>query len=316
MTNVVEERAPYVDPEPGSRAADQWFSPVIHPRLGNSVLPERQGDFFSLNVPAWGDGGRGHTGYDFGDLQDGPGPAAPDGDALPGRHAGRSPPITSSWTSSSRSARTRCRTDWSPRRARAAVFPTSSTTSTEWGFTSGYGYADLPLIQLDYGRGDRPGGRGGPRHNTLTLAASHMPSVTGAGKVDGATLEVSYDDGANWTPAICTVRLTASGPRTSRRRAMPGTRRCAPPRRTMRATRSPDRAARLPRPVKRLRTVCRTAHGPQNEGNPSRRTAGVPQGGEYRSAGGAARVVKLLVYAPAGRSGWRSVWFRQVTTAG
>ncbi|MGW4386491.1 hypothetical protein [Streptomyces sp. NPDC004685] len=28
-----------------------------------------------------------------------------------------------------------------------------------------------------------------------------MPGVTGAGKVDGATLQVSYNDGSHWIPA-------------------------------------------------------------------------------------------------------------------
>ncbi|WP_333769903.1 hypothetical protein [Streptomyces sp. IBSBF 2435] len=41
----------------------------------------------------------------------------------------------------------------------------------------------------------------GRAHRTadLSLTASHLPGVTGAGAITAATLQVSYDDGATWT---------------------------------------------------------------------------------------------------------------------
>ncbi|MFF0398442.1 S8 family serine peptidase [Streptomyces sp. NPDC005248] len=199
LINVVQERAPLIDPKPGSRTADQWFSPVIHPRLGDSVLPNRQGDYFSLNVPAWGDGGTGHTGYDFGDWQSTPDQLHETVTLYQGDT------VVKSINHQQLNTNIPVSPDPLPYRlvaetSQSTVFPTSSATRTDWGFTSGHGWVNLPLIQLDYGvdtdiHGDAA------RRTTLTLTASHMPRVTGAGPIDGATLQVSYDDGAHWTTA-------------------------------------------------------------------------------------------------------------------
>ncbi|MFE2733504.1 S8 family serine peptidase [Streptomyces sp. NPDC059349] len=208
ITNVVEERAPVADPKPGSRTADQWFSPVIHPRLGDSILPNRQGSAFSLNVPAWGDGGTRHTGYDYGDWRPTPGQlhqtvSLYQGDTLI-KSTNHQQLNGFSGTLSPDRLPYRLVTETS----QTAVFPTSTATRTEWGFTSEYGWVNLPLIQLDYGVDTDIHGDAAHRA-TLTLTASHMPGVTGAGKVDGATLQVSYDDGSHWTPAG--LRRTADG---------------------------------------------------------------------------------------------------------
>ncbi|MET8095625.1 S8 family serine peptidase [Streptomyces sp. NPDC005236] len=197
MIRVVEERADLVDPKPGSRTADQWFSPVIHPRLGDSILPRRQGDYFSLNIPAWGDGGPRHTGYDYGDWQ-------PTPDQL---HETVTLYQGDTMVKSTNHQQLNINIPVSPdplpyrlvaETSQSAVFPTSSATRTEWGFTSGNGWVDLPLIQLDYGVDTDIDGDAA-RRTTLTLTASHMQGVTGAGKVNGATLQVSYDNGDHWT---------------------------------------------------------------------------------------------------------------------
>lgn len=88
------------------------------------------------------------------------------------------------------------------------VFPTSTRTRTEWTFTSGNGWALIPLIQLDHGVATDLSGNAA-RHTALTLTASQLPGVTGAGRIDAATLQLSYGDGAHWTPA--TLRATADG---------------------------------------------------------------------------------------------------------
>ncbi|WP_377271721.1 S8 family serine peptidase [Peterkaempfera sp. SMS 1(5)a] len=207
ITDVVEERAPLADPGKGSRTANNWFSPVIHPRLGDSILPNRQGDGFSINVPAWGDAGAGHTGYDYGDW-------GVDPDQL---HETVSLYQGDTLVKSTDHQQLNIFGGVSPDRlpyrlvaetSQSTVFPTTSATRTEWDFTSGNDYVDLPLIQLDYGVATDPAGNAA-RSTTLTLAASHMPGVTGAGKINGTTLAVSFDDGSTWTPA--TLHKAADG---------------------------------------------------------------------------------------------------------
>ncbi|UWE10309.1 S8 family serine peptidase [Actinacidiphila bryophytorum] len=193
---VVEERSLITHPARGSATAGDWFLPVYHPRLNDSQsMPNRQGDYFVLNVPGWGDAGQGHDGFDVnlwgeedplhetvtlyqGDTDLGStlyqqlGAEAPSSDPLPYRLVAET--------------------------SQDGVLPSSPSTRTEWGFTSGSGYVDLPLIQLDYGVPTDLSGRA-KRHAALSLTASHLPGVTGAGTIDGATLQVSYDDGATWT---------------------------------------------------------------------------------------------------------------------
>ncbi|MEE4544910.1 S8 family serine peptidase [Streptomyces sp. V4-01] len=195
---VVQERSLITHPAAGSRAAGDWFLPVFHPRLNESQsLPNRQGDYFVLNVPGWGDSGSGHDGFDqnlWGDTDDlhetvtlrqadtdlgstvyqQLGATAPSGDPLPYRLIAET--------------------------SQSGVLATSPATRTEWDFTSGDGYATLPLIQLDYGVATDMAGAAA-RTSAFTLTASHLAGVTGAGRIDGAGLQLSYDDGAHWTPA-------------------------------------------------------------------------------------------------------------------
>ncbi|WP_370116259.1 S8 family serine peptidase [Streptacidiphilus sp. MAP12-33] len=207
VSNVVEERAPIADPRAGSKAARTWFSPVIHPRLGDSVLPDRQGDYFSLNVPAFGDGGNGDTGYDYGDWQSTPDQLHETVSLYQGAT------LLGSTPHQQLNIFTPVSPDPLPYRlvaetSQSTVFPTSPATRTEWGFTSKNGYASLPLIQLDYGVATDIAGNAA-RSTTLTLTASQLPGVTGAGTVNGATLQVSFDDGSTWTTA--TLHPTTHG---------------------------------------------------------------------------------------------------------
>ncbi|SEG80605.1 Serine protease, subtilisin family [Actinacidiphila yanglinensis] len=207
---VVQERSLITHPVKGSTTPSDWFLPVYHPRMNDSQsLPDRQGDFLVLNVPGWGDSGSGHDGFDSnlwgegdnlhetvtlyqGDTELGStiyqqlAVDAPSSDPLPYRLVAE--------------------TDQS------GVLPFSPSTRTEWDFTSGNGYALLPLIQLDYGVATDLSGRA---HRTapLSLTASHLPGVTGAGTLTAATLQVSFDDGSHWAPL--TLRRRAGGSWTS-----------------------------------------------------------------------------------------------------
>jgi len=79
--------------------------------------------------------------------------------------------------------------------------PYSTSTRTEWSFVSGDVAPGTvyspPLIQLDYAVDTDVDGRA-RRSFDLTVAASTLPSATGAGAIRTAGLEVSYDDGATW----------------------------------------------------------------------------------------------------------------------
>jgi hypothetical protein len=56
----------------------------------------------------------------------------------------------------------------------------------------------MPLLQLDYGvdtdlSGDARGGQ-----QRLTLSSGHLPGAVGTGRLMGASLSVSFDDGKTW----------------------------------------------------------------------------------------------------------------------
>ena len=195
---AVQERSLITHPVVGSRTGSDWFLAAFRPRLNESQqLPDRQGDFVSLNVPGWGDSGTGHDGFDqnlWGDgdqlhetvtLYQGAAKLGstvyqqlnldlPSSAPLPYRLVAQT--------------------------SQSGVLPNSPASRTEWGFTSGNGYVLLPLIQLDYGvRTDLSGNVA--RSTTITLTASQLAGVTGAGKINGATLQVSWNDGSDWVTA-------------------------------------------------------------------------------------------------------------------
>ncbi|MFC6594417.1 S8 family serine peptidase [Kitasatospora paranensis] len=203
---AVEERSLITDPAKGSRTAGDWFLPVYHPRLNESQsLPNRQGDYFVLNIPGWGEGGSGHDGFDQNlweasdrmhetvTLYQGDTKLGSTVYQQLGAQAPSSAPLAYRLVAET---------------SQSGVLPTSPATRTEWGFTSGNGWLRLPLIQLDYGVTTDLSGNAA-RSTALTLAASHLDGVTGAGTIDGATLSVSFDDGSSWVPL--SLHRTADG---------------------------------------------------------------------------------------------------------
>ena len=79
----------------------------------------------------------------------------------------------------------------------------AETTETE-------GQVLLPLLQLDYHLDtDLHGALRGGKKTRLGLTAFHMEDVAGAGAVESATLEMSFDDGQTWRPV--TLRRTGDG---------------------------------------------------------------------------------------------------------
>jgi hypothetical protein len=69
---------------------------------------------------------------------------------------------------------------------------------------------NLPLLQLDYHvPTDLSGALRAGKKERLGLTVFHAEDVVGAGHVDGATLEVSYDDGTTWQRV--TLKQTGDG---------------------------------------------------------------------------------------------------------
>ncbi|WP_328540391.1 S8 family serine peptidase [Streptomyces sp. NBC_00344] len=207
---AVQERSLVTTPAKGSRTRSDWFLSVFHPRLNESQsLPDRQGDFFVLNVPGWGDSGSGHNGFDqnlWGDE-----------DMLHEKVSLRQGSTELGSTLYQQLTATApgpapLRYQLVAETSQSGVLPYSPATRTEWGFTSGNGYVDLPLIQLDYGVATSLSGKA-KRTTPLSLTASHLAGVTGAGRISAATLKVSFDDGSSWVPL--TLRRQANGSWTS-----------------------------------------------------------------------------------------------------
>lgn len=185
--------------EPGQLATNTWFDNVVRPRTGSGFWPPRRsGDFFMVNVPEASSGNEGVTGL----MSDGTSTVQSslyaDGvlvQTTPYQAVQRSVPETSGWTDY-RFVQENTRPGW--------TYSTSSRT--EWNFraeTSGTEYVGLPLLQVDYDlptdlRGRVAGGR-----QQIGLTAFHYQGdhpVEGDGKVAGATLHLSYDDGKTWKP--------------------------------------------------------------------------------------------------------------------
>ncbi|WP_329326324.1 S8 family serine peptidase [Streptomyces sp. NBC_01689] len=209
------EQQQYAQPESyraGTTSVVRWFGPVQRPRLGDGDAPVRQDDTLYVGIPAWGDSGNGHLGATYGNFGVSNLLKLYQGDRLvqeTSRYqlsmtvAGLAPePLPYRLVSEND------RDAWAG--------PYSTSTRTEWGFTSRAGGAgelvQMPLIQLDYAVGTDVSGRAG-RHSDLTVTASHLSASSGTAAIRTVGLEVSYDDGATWRAAP--LRHVGDGWRTS-----------------------------------------------------------------------------------------------------
>lgn len=210
---ALESRGGMITYKVGKRVTSDWFALIAHPRNGSGFWwSERQQGFLSFNIQPWTDNGLDHGGYmqdgndslDFKVYQDG---------ELVKTSAWASatlypvPAVPSTYTLDLRAERD------------ASAYRLSPRTHTVWKVRSApvtdpMEIDRMALMQLDYGvvtdlAGDARGGR-----QTLALTGGHLPDAAGAGRVAGAALSVSYDDGRHWRP----VRLdrTATGHWTAR----------------------------------------------------------------------------------------------------
>lgn len=192
-----EVRQPKATYKPGQTLDEDWFSPVARPRLGDGFWkPYRTGNSLVINIPAWADSGVGTTGSET----NYPGSQtlklyqgsklikAADGQAI---YAFTEFPtantqykvVTDAWRDPAR-------------------FDKSVKTHTEWTFWSKQQEeykTELPLISLDYNVDtDMNGNAKSGRWIDLDLKAIPVAGAPGSGKIKGATLEVSYDEGKTW----------------------------------------------------------------------------------------------------------------------
>ncbi|MFD8077276.1 S8 family serine peptidase [Streptomyces sp. NPDC059718] len=177
---------------PRSVQSENWFGPLIRPRMLSFEVPQRFGDVMTGTISGFGDGGAAHSGNtglmsrDFalyqGDkkvYQSGPYANFGVGELAPQRLPYRLVVDTQGNTD---------------------VTPYSSTTHTEWRFESGAADAQvIPLVQLDYATEvDRAGLA--KRTSAFSVTPVVLGSDTAEDAVSSVKLEVSYDDGASWQP--------------------------------------------------------------------------------------------------------------------
>ena len=200
LDSTWEIRQPLATYTKGQNLTENWFSPVVRPSLGEGYwAPKRQGDGLQINVPAWADAGKGNTGgmgYDvslqnqisklyLGDtlLKEGKGQALNAYDGIP-------------------KERTQFRFVTDTKRDENR-WNTSVRTHTEWTFwtqdNKEVWETILPFLTLHYKVDTDVNGNAKANVPTkLELSAGKVKNAIGYGSVDGATLEVSFDEGISW----------------------------------------------------------------------------------------------------------------------
>lgn len=201
-----EVRQPKVTYQPGQKLEEEWFSPVVRPRLGEGFwAPYRERNNIILNFPAWADSGVGHTGADT----TYPGNQTIkfyQGDTLLREVQGQAlyyfnglPAENTQYRVVSEAARDESR--WN----------TSIRTKTEWSFwckKDEESRTSLPLLSLDFNIDtDISGNAIAGKSTKLGLSVYQVPGAPGNGVIDGAELEISFDEGQTWEK----VELTSEG---------------------------------------------------------------------------------------------------------
>ncbi|MFV0136155.1 S8 family serine peptidase [Streptomyces sp. HMX87] len=208
---TLEQRGGLVEYRGGARTDLDWFKPVWHPWLGTGLGwgQQRMGNRLRFNTPGWGDSGPDHTG--FGDVwSEDSGMSQTTAVYLDGEPvdeaAGSSAYV---WDAPADERTYRVVTDTA---LDAGRWERAVRGHAEWTFRSAATPEDrwtfLPLINLAFDvdtdlAGDVRGGRKVP----VGLGAEYVEGAPGTGRIGGAELEVSYDDGKSWRR----VRLTGDG---------------------------------------------------------------------------------------------------------
>ncbi|MEU0912416.1 S8 family serine peptidase [Streptomyces althioticus] len=178
---------------PGSVQKDQWFGPVMRPRLTADELPIRTEASLGGPVMPAGDGGAGHSGYSpwlSSTL------SVYQGDTLVGRAENASQFAAFDLAPGRLPYRLVLDTAVTAQ-GREVFGPYSTATRTEWRFHSEAtaGPRTVPLVQLDYGIDLDAEGRA-KRTSDLVLTPVALGGDRSA--PTSVVLDVSYDDGATW----------------------------------------------------------------------------------------------------------------------
>lgn len=205
-----EIRSTEMDYKAGRTYHDEWFAPVVGPRLGTGYWgPFRSRNDIQFNITPWTDSGEGHSGAMPENEYDTTSYSLHQGDTLIKKGAGRA---GYAWDLSAENLPYRLVID----SARdEAAWKTSTRTHTAWDFLSGalpegVQQADIPMLQLDYDVATDLAGdvRAGKRIE-IGLEAGTQAWLDGAVKANKASLSVSYDEGKTW--GAVELGKTASG---------------------------------------------------------------------------------------------------------
>ncbi|MEV0117223.1 S8 family serine peptidase [Streptomyces sp. NPDC050844] len=199
---ALEERGGLVKYRGGQRSTLNWFKPVWHPWLGTGLGwgQQRAGNTLEFNVPGWGDSGPDHTG--FGDVWNDDSMTQvsavyADGELVDRRQSSG----VYVWDADPAERTYKVVTDTT---LDAGWWRLATKGHSEWTFKSKETPADrktfLPLLNLGFDvdtdlAGDVPGGR----TVDVGIFSEYVKGAVDVGTIGGAKLEVSYDDGANWT---------------------------------------------------------------------------------------------------------------------
>ncbi|WP_299739240.1 S8 family serine peptidase [uncultured Rossellomorea sp.] len=192
--------------EAGDRLDKTWFGAVISPSFGEGYFsPFRERNRFYFNVPGWGDSEAGHAGSNPYTLDD-QNLKFYQGDTLIKEAIGQG--LSTSHNNPSERTQYRLVSDNTRNPER---YDTSVRTHTEWTFWSEYQGLEettVPLMELNFNvKTDMANQVEANSTTQMTLSADHIEDAVGAGNVEGATLEISFDEGQTWKA----VDLSAEG---------------------------------------------------------------------------------------------------------
>ncbi|MFD5874588.1 S8 family serine peptidase [Streptomyces sp. NPDC060322] len=195
-----EVRSAELDYTAGRTYRDEWFAPVVGPRLGTGYWGPFRTSYndVQFNITPWTDSGEGHSGSMPENEYDTTSYAFYQGDTLIKKGAGRA---GYAWDLSAEKVPYRLVID-SVRDE--ATWKTSTRTHSEWGFVSGAlpegtQQADIPLLQLDYDVDtDLAGDAKAGKQVEVGIESGTQAWLDGAVKATRASLSVSYDEGRTW----------------------------------------------------------------------------------------------------------------------
>ncbi|TYS67612.1 S8 family serine peptidase [Sutcliffiella horikoshii] len=212
MAKVLDEeweiRQPRVVYEKGQKLVENWFSPVVRPALGEGYWgPNRQNNYLQFNIPAWADAGFGNTGgTGYNNSVQNQTNKLYQGNTLVKEGKGQS----IAGTIIAPEERTQFRLVSEAKRD-AERWNTSVRTHTEWTFWTEKQEpfrTDLPFLSLNYQVDtDVNGDALLNRPTQLQISVEKLKDAIGYGNVDGATLEVSFNEGKKWKK----VKLNRNG---------------------------------------------------------------------------------------------------------